>query len=132
MNVFISYAHTDRSLAIKVSEALIQAGFKVWDYEEEILPGDNWAEKIAQGLEEADAMVVLITPEAMRSLAVRREIDYALGKKIFKDRLIPVLVGTLGNEDIPWILRHLNTIKLSEPEEEEEIKRITEVLQAVA
>lgn len=136
MKVFISYAHANRDLAKKVSESLKHAGFTVWDSEEEVLPGDNWAEKIASALEEADAMVVLLTEESLLSRAVRREIDYALGKKTFKDRLIPVFVGSpemLSEENIPWILRRLKIIKLSGSlQAEGELDQIAQALQAVA
>ena len=107
----------------------------MWNSELEILPGDNWAEKIAQALKESDAMVVLLTPEGLNSSAVRREIDYALSRKTFSGRLIPVLVEPNGPPDkVPWILRHLNLINLSVSgkEEDEGIKKIAEALQAVA
>ena len=48
---------------------------------------DNWAEKLGQALNESDAMVVLVTHEALTSINVRRE-------------------------KMPWILRPLNVIKL--------------------
>ena len=134
MKVFISHSHKNSTLARKVGKALERAGWDVWDDEQGILPGDNWAEKIARALEEAEAMVVLLTPDALSSSNVRREIDYALSRKSFKNRLIPVLVGSEENiaiDDFPWILRHLKMIKLQESGREEEgIRQIAEALQA--
>jgi predicted nucleotide-binding protein len=72
MKVFISYAHNDMPLAKRVTNALEQSGLDVWDAEREILPGDNWAKKIAKALEESDAMVVLLTPDALSSKTVHR------------------------------------------------------------
>ena len=136
MQVFISHSHETRALAKKVSEALKRAGLDVWNYEQEILPGDNWAEKIGQALESSQAMVVLLTPEALNSPTVLRDIEYALGRKTFNKRLIPVLVGSEDNiplQKLPWILRHLNVIKLpAYGKQEEGIDRITQALQAVA
>lgn len=136
MKVFISHSHETKVLAKKVSEALKHAGLDVWNYEQEILPGDNWAEKIGQALESSQAMVVLLTPEALNSPTVLRDIEYALGRKTFNKRLIPVLVGSEENmplQKFPWILRHLNVIKLpAYGKQEEGIARITQALQAVA
>lgn len=135
MKVFISYSHADKSLARDLTRALEQARHDVWDAEREILPGDNWAKKIAEGLEESEAMVVLLTPDAVRSQAVRREIDYALGKKSFDRRLIPVIVGSpekFPADSIPWILRHLNVINLPDQGQEEGIRQITQALKEVA
>lgn len=136
MRVFISSAHADKPLASKIARALEEAGFYVWDAEREILPGDNWARKIAEGLEESDAMVVLLTPASLASKIVHREIEYVLGEKKFSHRLIPVVVGSpekLSEDSIPWILRRLNVINLPERGQEEEgIRQITEALKKVA
>lgn len=131
MKVFISHAHQDSALARKIADALQKDGLDVWD-DRYIMPGDNWAEKVSQALDESKAMVVLVTPEALQSEWVRREIEYALGKKDYNNRLIPVLVGpreSIPQEKIPWILRRLKAIELPNPEEQEEgIKQITETL----
>ena len=44
-----------------------------------MLPGHNWAAKVAQALDESQAMVVLLTLAAVNSPNVRREMEYALG-----------------------------------------------------
>jgi hypothetical protein len=81
-------------------------------------------------------MVVLLTGAALSSSAVRWEIAYALGEKRFKNRLIPVLIGSednISNHNFPWILSHLKMIKLPESGREEDgIRQITEALQAAA
>lgn len=132
MQVFISHSHETRSLAKKIGEALRRAGLDVWNSEQEILPGDNWAEKIGQALESSQAMVVLLTAEALNSPSIRHDIEYALSRKTFNKRLIPVLVDfEEGNHAIPWILHHLNVVKLpAHGKQEEGINRITKALQA--
>jgi hypothetical protein len=108
MKVFLSYARPERELAKELASHLNQAGYHVWNTEEEILPGDNFAEKIAQALEDSDAMVVLLSPEAVESTWVRAEIDYALGSLNYAGRLVPVVVRP--TPDIPWILRTMNAL----------------------
>ena len=135
MKVFISHAHTDEPLVKKIAAFLEEAGLEVWDANREILPGDNWADKVAQALQESEAMVVLLTPDALRSSWVRREIEYALGEPGYRKRLIPVFVGDqteLPKEEVPWILRHLQMIKLAEYPKEEGMKQIAQALLEVA
>lgn len=136
MKVFISYSHKDEPLARKVTNALEKAGLSVWDPEREIMPGDNWAAKISQALQDSDAMVLLLTPDALLSKSVQRELEYALTKESYSHRLIPVLVNSqkkLTKEDIPWILRHLNMINISEQSQiEEGIEQIAQALKEVA
>lgn len=136
MKVFLSYTHNDSFLAKKITSALIKNGLDVWNAETEILPGDNWAEKISTALKQSDAMVVLLTPESLESRVVQREIEYALGDKSYNKRLIPVLVGSeesVPAESIPWILQRLQIIRLSKPEQTDEgINQITEALKLAA
>lgn len=110
MKVFFSYAHKDGELARYLTRQLSEDGFEVWSAEEEILPGDNWALKIGHALEESDAMVVLVSPDSVRSPRVREEINYALGSSKYADRVIPVVVRP--TEGMPWFLRSLTTLRL--------------------
>lgn len=56
-------------------------------------------------------MIVLVSPAAMKSPWVRKEIQFALGQERFQDRLIPVLVKQTPSENIPRILRTLQWAK---------------------
>ena len=128
MKVFISHSNQDNLLARKIARVLQKEGLEVWD-EQNILPGDNWAGKVAEALDESQAMVVLLTPHALASEWVRREIEYALGKENYTKRVVPVVVGQLSEESFPWILRRLKMIRLAEPaREDEDIQLIADVL----
>lgn len=136
MKVFISHTAQSKDLARKIGEELERAGLDVWRGDEAILPGDNWAEKVSEALKEAQAMVVLLTPDALHSGSVRSEIEFALGNERFRQRLIPVLVGdaqTTSAESLPWILRQLRTIRLATPADMEAgIKEIGRALLTTA
>jgi hypothetical protein len=136
MKVFISHSSKDEALARKVAATLEEAGLDAWYGEREIMPGDNWAEKIGEGLKESDAMVVLLTPHGLESDLVRLDIDHALSEKAYKNRLIPVLVGEPKDfelDKIPWILKYLKPIKLSaHGRNEEQLKQIAQALKEAA
>lgn len=132
MQIFISHSHNDEIFARKVASLLQDQGLDVWEASNEIFPGDNWAAKISRGLQESNAMVVLLTPESLKSIWVQRDVEYALGAQEYSERLIPVLVDpdkTIAEDDIPWILKRLNIIDLTEHETEEEgLRRIADTL----
>lgn len=132
MKVFVSHAHTDEPLARRVTAILERSGLEVRDPVREIMPGDDWAAVVSRALQESQAMVVLLTPDAMRSRWVLADIQYALGQVRFRGRLIPVVVGDpdrLKSEDVPWVLGRMKTIKLTEHSNEEEgIKEIARTL----
>jgi hypothetical protein len=137
MKVFISYSHKDAALAREIAGFLEGVGITPWYDEQEILPGDNWAEKVAQGLKESDAMVVLLSPDALRSdRHVQWEIGYALGEWAYNKRLITVMVGEpeqFPKEGFPWILRRLKVIPLrQESHREESLRQLAQALKEVA
>ena len=109
---------------------------QVWD-DSQILSGDNWAEKLAEGLEQSDAMVVLFTPDSAHADVIRQsEVGYALGKKDFKNKLIAVVAGSpeeMPREEIHWVFSRLNTIYLSDPERNEKgLREISQLLKEAA
>lgn len=136
MKVFISYSRKDEALAEKVVASLEEAGLDAWYDKREIVPGENWAESIARGLKESDAMVVLLTPNSLDSDLVRLDIDFALGENAYNNRLIPVFVGEpadLPSVKIPWIFKHLKSVRLSEyGRDNEQLKQIAYALKEVA
>lgn len=136
MKVFISYSTKDGPLADRVVSALKQASIDTWYDKQEIIPGDNWGEKIAQGLKESDAMVLLLSPDALESPRVKWDLEYALGERAYSNRLITVLVGQqeqFPEEKLPWILRRLKIVRLAgSGTGPEELSKIAEALREVA
>lgn len=136
MKVFLSYSHRDDALASRLAKDMESEGVSVWYGGRDNLPGDNWAEKIGQALADSDVMVVLISAGALQSSSVRRDIEYALGKKNYKYRVIPVVVGgqqLLQAPDFPRILKKLKILQLPEDEQDQEgLKRVVVALHQVA
>ena len=129
MRVFLSYSPADKRFAKQLAAELPQRGCEVWDPRAELFPGDNWAEQIVQALKQSRAMVVLLSPDSVKSDSVRREIAYALGNANYAGRLFPVLLRP--TEDVPWILRRLQLIHAKDNPAEIS-KRIAGALQRVA
>ncbi len=134
MKVFISHAAADEELARGVADSLKSSGFLVWDISE-VLPGDNWGEQLAEALKESDAMVVLLTPDAVRAANVTSEIGYALGQRQYKGRLIPVIAASpdlLPREEIPWVLTRMKPISVAGADREKGLRQIAEALRGAA
>jgi hypothetical protein len=104
MNVFISHVAADQPFVSSLSKTLKRGGLKVWD-RSRLVPGSNIALEVGKALDEADAVVVVLSPEAIKSEWVRHEIEFAIGSSKFKGRLVPVLVRR--TTEVPWILREL-------------------------
>jgi len=111
--VFLSYASADQQPVRRIAEHLRGAGFQVWDPEQEILPGADWLSQLRGALDSASAVVVFVSPDAMESRSVAHEIEYALGARHLRGRLIPVLLRP--TKDAPWILQSLAPVRYQGP-----------------
>ncbi len=109
MQVFLSYAAKDSEIARDLASRLTKNGLEVWLAEDHVYPGDNAHLKIGEALEDSDAMVVLLSPDAVKSPQVLNEIGFALGARQFKNKLVPVLVRPTNR--VPWILRKMQVIR---------------------
>ena len=79
--IFISYAHADDDRVLPVVEDLYRRGYKVW-YDEGIEVGSEWQECIAAHLMQAKLVIAFISNAYIKSDNCRREMHYALTKKI--------------------------------------------------
>jgi hypothetical protein len=107
--VFLSYATPDRDFARRLVDDLTRHRTDVW-YDQELRPGDNWVETITRNLEEASAIIVLITPDSLRSEWVGREWQSALSRSA---RVLPVLAGGASFEDLPATLARIQAVDLN-------------------
>lgn len=128
LKVFLSYDQHDEKIAGALRTALAAAGFEVWDPASRLTPGANWALELGRAMKEAEAMVVLLSPAALSSAHVQRDIEYALGDVRFKGRLLPVVVRPV--KEIPWILETLNVLRI-EPDLERGSQRVVEALRRI-
>jgi hypothetical protein len=136
MKVFISHSMEDANLAKQVAGAIRDAGLDVFDLYSEVLPGDNLYAKLSTALQEADAMIVLLTPRSLRSPNMKFELGFALGNLEFRDRVFPVIAAAPGEvsvDEIPWILRRFHPLQLGGSAlDGDSLRQITDLLAAAA
>ncbi len=105
--VFISHAVGEREFAREVAAALSEAGLTPWSMDD-LVPGANALLEMGRALEDSDALVVLLSPEAARSPNLTFEVGYAVGSERFANRVIPVMVRPTS--EMPWILERFGMI----------------------
>lgn len=94
MRVFVSYSRLDSEVADKISAALKQAGHQIWKWDETLRPGDNIAKKTSEGIEGADAFLLIVSSNSLASESVMHEFSALALSEISKRELkiIPVLI----------------------------------------
>lgn len=87
MTIFLSYSRGDAQQADDWVANLEQFGYRVWIDRAGIRGGQQWMATIVRSIQEAQAVILLLSPNSARSDNVRREIDIAVQAK---KRIIPV------------------------------------------
>jgi hypothetical protein len=121
--VFISYSYEDREFAQWIRSALTHAGITT-NLDGELAPGADFSSAIRNAVQNADALLVILSDRAISSSYVMLEIGMAqgLGKKV-----IAVLApGTKPNPDLLGSLADtyvLDAARLKQPELSEQIRK---------
>jgi hypothetical protein len=90
--IFLSYSQQDERTAGAIhTELRARCGLDVW-WEGNVPPGSDWRHQVARALNRCDGMIVLVSPAAMTSDLVKREVEHALTCDRFQDRLFPVII----------------------------------------
>jgi len=89
--VFLSHSHADRHLAIRLAETLRSHNIPTWYSERHIAAAEQWVDQIGVALDRCDWFVVLLTPAAVASKWVKRELTYALDEDRYEGRIVPLL-----------------------------------------
>lgn len=94
MRVFMSYSRLDSEVADKISAALKGSGHRIWKWDETLKPGDNIAKKTSEGIEGADAFLLIVSSNSLASKSVMHEFSALALSEISKRelRIIPVLI----------------------------------------
>lgn len=90
VDVFISYAHEDHSVATQLTSHLEAMGFSVW-WDKRIHAGQDFEQSIEMNLRVAKCVLVLFSKHSISSTYVRGEADFA--EKMGK--LIPLALGEI-------------------------------------
>ena len=79
--VFVSYASQDATTANHVVAALEQRGLKCWIAPRDVVPGTLYADEIIGAINEATAVVLILSKQAVESPHVGKEIERASSKR---------------------------------------------------
>lgn len=86
--VFLSHASADRPFAMRLAATLRRHGVPVWYSDTNIRGGQQWHDEIGAALERGDWFVVALSPHAVESMWVKRELLFALQQSRFAPRAL--------------------------------------------
>ncbi len=104
---FISYASRDRPEVLKRVSMLTAVGVEYFQDVLSLDPGDRWAQKLYQHIDQSDVLFLFWSKAARKSKWVRREWRYALKHK-GEDFICPVIIEGPPPPKPPRELAHLH------------------------
>ncbi len=73
-DIFISHVEEDAQIALEIARGLYAAGYTVWYYERDSVPGLSYLVQTGQAIEQSHAVVLIITVHLLGSNQVSREV----------------------------------------------------------
>jgi hypothetical protein len=110
--VFISYSRKDMAFADRLEAALKARGFDVLIDRQEIYAFEDWWKRIEALIGRADAVVFVLSPDAIASDVALKEVAYAAS---LNKRFAPIVCRRVEDKAVPETLRQLNVIFFDDP-----------------
>jgi hypothetical protein len=86
VQVFLSHTTTDKDIVEAIGSFLTARGLTVWIDSWCMTAGDSLVQKIGEGIEKSDRLVVCLTPESVESNWVKKEVATGLVMELAEDK----------------------------------------------
>ena len=79
-------------------------GLPVWYSRTNIRGAQQWHDEIGAALSRCDWFVLILSPNAVESVWVKRELLFSLQQNRFESRIVPVLFQPCAYDQLSWTL----------------------------
>lgn len=110
VEVFLSHSSKDKRFLKRLAAILRSQDIRVWFSEHGIRGAAQWHDEIGAALARCDWMIVVLSPAAIASRWVKREVTHAIEEPRFDGRIIPVRISVCAAKDLSWVLPQIQTI----------------------
>ena len=125
-DIFISYAHQDRTIANAVCATLEAHGIRCWIAPRDILPGSDWGAAIIDAIQEAKALVLIFSSNSNDSDQIKREIERTVHQGI---AVIPFRIeDVLPNKTLEYFISTQHWLDALTPPLEDHMAHLAETI----
>ncbi|MBT3323354.1 MAG: toll/interleukin-1 receptor domain-containing protein [Anaerolineae bacterium] len=124
--IYISYARRDFEFAAQLYQFLSKRKFSVWFDRESVQAGEDWRLSIAQGIQESAIFLIILSPDAIKSYTVQKEL--ALAEQYHKAIVPIVWRQTKLPPELEYQLAGIKWIDFGEEASLEKLTTIVEIL----
>ncbi len=109
--VFLSHASVNRVFARTAARVLRRHGLPVWYSETNLAGAQQWHDEIGQALRRCDWFLLVLSPHAVASPWVKRELVFALNDRRYHDRIVPLYYKTCDYSALSWVLDSIQRVE---------------------
>jgi hypothetical protein len=111
--VFLSHSSMEAQFTNEVVEVLRRHRIPVWFSEVHILGAQQWQVEIGSALQRCDWFAIILSPQSVESMWVKRELSYALQQNRFDNRIVPITYQPADFEQLSWTLSTFQMVDFS-------------------
>ncbi|MFN0123938.1 MAG: toll/interleukin-1 receptor domain-containing protein [Blastocatellia bacterium] len=104
VDIFLSHASADRQFADQLVATLRQYDLPVWYSPVEIVGARQWHDEIGAALNRCDWFALILSPQAVDSIWVKRELQFALRNNRYENKIVPILYQPCEYARLSWTL----------------------------
>ncbi|MGH9875204.1 MAG: toll/interleukin-1 receptor domain-containing protein [Pyrinomonadaceae bacterium] len=116
--VFLSHSDHDRAFVESLADVLRRHGVPFWYSRAHIKGAQQWHDEIGAALHRCDWFAVILSPQSVNSVWVKRELIYALKPERFENRIIPIAYQPSDYEALSWTLSAFQMVDFTHSLEE--------------
>ena len=102
--VFLSHSSKDRDFIVRLVRVFKHHKIHYWYSATHISGAKQWHDEIGRALNRCDWFLIVLTPNAVRSHWVKRELLFALNEARYNERIVPLLRKPCEYSRLSWTL----------------------------
>jgi hypothetical protein len=100
---FLSNSSEDRAMAQQIAQMLSDHGVPTFYAPANIIGHQQWQDEILKALQRCDWFLVLLSPDAIKSMWVKRETAFALSERRYENQIIPLNYRDCDLGTLAWL-----------------------------
>lgn len=104
VRVFVSHAAKDRKWVKRLISILQRHGIAYWYSAKHLKGAQQWHDEIGKALVRSNWLVVVLTPDSVKSRWVKREVLFALNDDKYEHHIVPVMAKACQPKRLSWTL----------------------------
>ena len=108
--VFLSHASRDRAFVERLAGTFDSHRIPDFYSKRAIKGAQQWHDELGAALGRCEWFALVLTPKAVASIWVKRELLFALQAKRYRDRILPLLLESCTSKKLSWTLSQFQYI----------------------